>query len=608
MNHAKFHQYFRYFLILITAILAEHIYAAELCNNYFFSALKGIPFISCSTAFIILMMCIMPSPKSIFFLCSCFFFSISSLCILPLSHQPIHVYEVYIYIGFFAGIAGLLLVSISMVKPLILRFLLNSAGVLCLIGPALCLWIYYFITGSWIKTSTVLAISQTNFYEAINYLKMYNLLPVLMFGIVLAFFSIHSIKARANMKFHLFTSVYAKWITIVLLLTSSIFLLYTCRENLFTDIYIDSKNYLESYQQYNLQRTMRQSKMNSLLSALKEQSGPGVYVLVIGESESRLHMGAYGYPRGTTPWLSSIKDKSHVILFDHAYSCYTQTVPVLTYALTAKNQYNTIPLEKAPSLLEAAHAAGFDTVWISNQMQFGMYDTPISYIASTADKALWMNSYIGNESGTRIKTSDYDEIVLKGLKQIQPSSHMLIVIHLMGNHFIYKERYPSSYNVYQGGNSFIDTYDNSILYNDHVVSEIYNTVSHIPHFQAFIYFSDHGEGIDYGLTHDAVNFKYPITYIPMYMIFSQEYINNRPDAFDTLKAHKNDDFTNDLMFSALMGIMGIQIPEFNQPENDLASSKYDSRPERFLTMYGTKRIIDDSNRQYESNGKLNHVK
>lgn len=308
-------------------------------------------------------------------------------------------------------------------------------------------------------------------------------------------------------------------------------------------------------------------------------------------------MGAYGYPRDTTPWLSSIKDKSHVILFNHAYSCYTQTVPVLTYALTAKNQYNTISLEKSPSLLEAAHAAGFDTVWISNQMQFGMYDTPISYIASTADKTLWMNSYIGNESGTRIKTYDYDEIVLKGMKQIHPSSHMLIVIHLMGNHFIYKERYPSSYNVYQGGNSFIDTYDNSILYNDHVVSEIYNTVSHIPHFQAFIYFSDHGEGVDYGLTHDAVNFKYPITYIPLYMIFSQEYIDNHPHTFDTLKVHQNADFTNDLMFNALMGIMGIQIPEFNQPENDLTSSKYDNRPERFLTMYGAKRIIDDPNRQ-----------
>ena len=597
MNHAKFHSYFKYFLILIAAILAEHIYAAELCNNYGFSALKGIPFISCSTAFIILIICIMPSSKLIFSLCSCFVFSISPLCILPLSHQAINLYEVYIYIGFFAGIAGLLLISFLMVKQLILRFLLYSAGVLCLIGPALCLWSYYFITGSWIKTSTILAISQTNFYEAINYLEMHNLLPVLMAGAIFTFVSIYFIKAWADMKSQLFTSTLAKWISIILLLTSSIFLLYTCRENLFTDIYIDSKNYLESYKQYNLQREKRQSKMNSLLSTLKEQPGGGVYVLVIGESENRLHMGAYGYPRDTTPWLSSIKDKSHVILFNHAYSCYTQTVPVLTYALTAKNQYNTISLEKAPSLLEAAHAAGFDTVWISNQMQFGMYDTPISYIASTADKTLWMNSYIGNESGTRIKTFDYDEIVLKGMKQIHPSSHMLIVIHLMGNHFIYKERYPSSYNVYQGGNSFIDTYDNSILYNDHVVSEIYNTVSHIPHFQAFIYFSDHGEGVDYGLTHDAVNFKYPITYIPLYMIFSQEYIDNHPHTFDTLKVHQNADFTNDLMFNALMGIMGIQIPEFNQPENDLTSSKYDNRPERFLTMYGAKKIIDDPNRQ-----------
>lgn len=77
MNHAKFHSYFKYFLILIAAILAEHIYAAELCNNYGFSALKGIPFISCSTAFIILIICIMPSSKLIFSLCSCFVFSIS---------------------------------------------------------------------------------------------------------------------------------------------------------------------------------------------------------------------------------------------------------------------------------------------------------------------------------------------------------------------------------------------------------------------------------------------------------------------------------------------------------------------------------------------------
>lgn len=597
MNTTNFHKYYKYFLLLIIIILAEHIYAAELCNNYGFSAIKGIPCISISTAFIILIMCIISSSKLTYFLCLCFAFSISSLCILPLTHQAIHLYETYTYIGFFAGIAGLLLVSIIMVKVPMLRFLLNSVGILCLIGPALFLWSYYFITGSWIKTSTMLAISQTNFYEAISYLETHSLLFEIIAGTIFILFFTYFIKPWAPVDFQLFTSVCIKWITIILLLTSSGFLLYNCHENLFTDIYIDSRNYLKSYKQYNLQRGIRQSQMDSLLSSLEEQPDSGVYVLVIGESESRLHMGAYGYPRNTTPWLSSLKDKSHVIFFNNAYSCYTETVPVLTYALTAKNQYNTIPLEKAPSILETAHAAGFDTVWISNQMQFGMYDTPVSYIASAADKTLWMNSYIGNESGTRIKTVDYDEIVLKGLKQIHPSDRMLIVIHLMGNHFIYRDRYPSSYNVYHGGNSLINTYDNSILYNDHVISEIYNTVSSIPHFQAFIYFSDHGEGVDYGLTHDAVNFKYPITYIPLYMAFSQEYINNHPYALDMLKAHKDNYFTNDLMFNALMGIMGIRIPEFYEPENDITSAKYDSRRERFLTMYGSKRIIDDSDKQ-----------
>lgn len=83
----------------------------------------------------------------------------------------------------------------------------------------------------------------------------------------------------------------------------------------------------------------------------------------------------------------------------------------------------------------------------------------------------------------------------------------------------------------------------------------------------------------------------------MYMIFSQEYINNHAHTFDVLKAHKANYFTNDLIFNALMGIMDIRIPEFYEPENDITSAKYDSRPERFLTMYGSKKIIDDPDKQ-----------
>lgn len=48
------------------------------------------------------------------------------------------------------------------------------------------------------------------------------------------------------------------------------------------------------------------------------------------------------------------------------------TVPVLTYALTDKNQYNSVSMAQAYSLIEVAAAAGFDTYWISNQERYGI--------------------------------------------------------------------------------------------------------------------------------------------------------------------------------------------------------------------------------------------
>lgn len=51
-------------------------------------------------------------------------------------------------------------------------------------------------------------------------------------------------------------------------------------------------------------------------------------------------MHAYGYQRETTPWLDQALKKPENLLFTRAYSNHTHTVPVLTYALTERNQYN----------------------------------------------------------------------------------------------------------------------------------------------------------------------------------------------------------------------------------------------------------------------------
>lgn len=596
MKQTTFHRFFKYFLLLIFFLLMEHIYASILYNGSNFSALRDIPLITLSTDLICLLLCVIPSKKTTFLTGSCLLTAISSLCIFPLSDQPIHLYDIYAYIGFWTEIAGLFIAAAEILQNRLLRNLLTIASIFILFIPAICLWSYFRITHSWIKSSTILAICQTNFQEGLNYISLHSssFLLLLILIIFLTGICIWFLKFDIEENAFVAKGPRTKWFSIISLSFAGIFLIYSCRENLFTDIYTDSKYYLDSYKQYILQKDLRQSQMQSLAAQLETKPASGVYVLVIGESENKLHMGAYGYSRDTTPWLSSIKNDDNVLLFKNAFSCYSQTVQVLAYALTAKNQYNSIPLEKAPSIIESAHAAGYDTVWISNQMQFGIYDTPTSYIAASADKTLWLNNCIGNTSGTRIQTSAYDESVIQGLKQLQPSDHLVIVIHLMGNHFPYNERYPRSYELYHGRNNTIDSYDNSILYNDYVVSKIYNTVKTFPHFQAMLYFSDHGEGIDNGFTHDAVNFIPPMTYTPMYVIFSPDYMINHSDIYHTLKSHRDDYFTNDLIYNAAMGIMDIQIPSFYEPENDITSAAYDSRPERFLTMYGTKKIANQS--------------
>lgn len=130
----------------------------------------------------------------------------------------------------------------------------------------------------------------------------------------------------------------------------------------------------------------------------------------------------------------------------------------------------------------------------------------------------------------------------------------------MGNHGSYADRYPHQFAKFQGRGKQIDAYDNSILYNDYVVSKIYDSASKLPYFQSLIYFSDHTDAVDQGLAHDSGNFVYPMTYIPMYMFFSPDYKAEHETTFNNLKFHQAAVFTNDLIFNTILGVMNIKFP------------------------------------------------
>ena len=57
------------------------------------------------------------------------------------------------------------------------------------------------------------------------------------------------------------------------------------------------------------------------------------------------------------------------------------------------------------------------------------------------------------------------------------------------------------------GKSHIDKYDNSILYNDFVMKQLFSAVKDLPNFQGLIYVADQADDVDAGLGHDASRLK-----------------------------------------------------------------------------------------------------
>ena len=334
--------------------------------------------------------------------------------------------------------------------------------------PALVAWSYYFLTGSFPQAETLLAIMQTNAGEARSYLTALYLI---------------SQKSSQGATFTC-PPLFAR-LALLAVVPAGLIL---SAHNPVTAPWIGIQDYRKAYADFAEQSKQRTHRLTNLETA----SAPGLYVLAIGESENSEHMNVYGYPRPTTPWLSSRRNDPHFLFFDDAYSCYVQTVPALSYALTAKNQYNDMSLADAPSLIETAKAAGFHTVWISNQVRFSAWDTPTTIIASEADEQYWRNSHLGATADLDV----YDDALAEELTRIKSSERTLVILHYMGSHMPYAYHHPKSYEKIHSDDPYRDQYDDTILFHDYVMEKLYETLAARPDFQTLLYFSDHGEAID----------------------------------------------------------------------------------------------------------------
>ena len=72
------------------------------------------------------------------------------------------------------------------------------------------------------------------------------------------------------------------------------------------------------------------------IEATSSYPGDETFLVIIGESQNRKHMSAYGYSRDTTPWLAAQRANDNFVIMENGYACNTLTMLALSQALTEK--------------------------------------------------------------------------------------------------------------------------------------------------------------------------------------------------------------------------------------------------------------------------------
>lgn len=382
-------------------------------------------------------------------------------------------------------------------------------------------------------------------------------------------------------------------------------------------LYAATIGYTATYlKQLKALRAIEVARQKALPTIGARKIGSGeTYVLVIGEAQDRGHMSLYGYERKTTPWIDDEICGANWVRFTHPYSNYVQTVPALSLALTAANQYNGKSYIASPSILDVAKSAGFRTFWLSNQQGLGRFENPITAIAKAADVYVRINQRVGREN-----LSDFSDMELvdrfRAMKnQIKTDENNLIVFHLMGSHQDYCRRFPASFarfsktpaSTHIRATGWLDwsatqesrrrqqtdCYDDSVAFTDLVLSKIFSEAKQLPGFRAFVYLPDHAEGIDAGLGHDPQMFTFEMARISLLVWLSDAFENDDPERAAALRDHRDAVWTNDLLYELLLGLTGVEIKNFD-PRYDLSSKRYSLNPDSALTLHGGKKVAEDS--------------
>lgn len=355
--------------------------------------------------------------------------------------------------------------------------------------------IYLSIFNANISASSIFIILETNLAEATEFAEFY-LNPILILTaalfIVIAVF--YAVKPRYFKIKSVFNYQQLIFISAVIL---TIFLMKNRDYLQFNFIYLSFESVTEYFEE---QEKMELLDIDQPLAEIQgfefiNKIDKATFVLIIGESTTRNRMSFYGYQNETTPYLD--QNQSEFDRYDDVVSSHAYTIGALKDALTL----NGLKSSEDFSIIQLMNQAGFKTFWLSNQRPIGQYESLVTKIAMASDVYVTKNTALDGS------ITPLDEVLIPEFEKAlsDPAQKKFIILHPLGTHMKYSDRYPSSFEKFTGksssnfdhdeAHSRSNAYDNAILYHDYFIENIHTRLKQIDEASFMLYFSDHGDEV-----------------------------------------------------------------------------------------------------------------
>ena len=339
------------------------------------------------------------------------------------------------------------------------------------------------------------------------------------------------------------------------------------------------------------------SKMNKMPQIIELGEGPDTVVLIVGESTARNHMHIYGYPAKNTPYLEKLKNNGELAVFTDVISPHAITIASLRELFTFHDAEGQHEWYEYPNLIDIMNGAGFKTHWLSNQESSGIWGNTALLFANRCSSVHFTHI---RESREDMRAKDEELFPLLD-NEINNEGKNFYVLHLMGTHGLYYNRYPWLFSKFsasdvnameleRGGRHHrpseqleIAQYDNAVYYNDYIIDSLIDRFRN--QNALVIYVSDHGENVYDGKRSFAGHVEEnPDNYmleIPMIIWASQEYREKHAKKWAAIQAAVNRPYMTDDLIHTVLELAGIRTVEWS-PRKSVINPEFDVSRQRTI--------------------------